>query len=92
MTVPETPTRPTSLNDRVTTFLDALAMLAVAVGVGGAVYPAPFGWPLAVGGVVLGVLSLATQLAHRERKPRPRKVTTAPPGPSDPGNLHVMGG
>lgn len=87
------PPQRASLNDRVTTFLDALAMLAVAAGVGLGVYGARFGWPTALAGAVLGALSLGAQVLHRDRRPRQRKLKAVPPpGPSDPGNVHVMGG
>lgn len=95
------PSRAPTLNERVTTLLDALAMLAVAAGVGLIVYGSPFGLPVLASGLTLGVLSLATQTlpaaamairVARMRRQMARRDRQRPPGPEDAGTLHVMGG
>lgn len=84
------------LNDVTTTLLDTLAILAVAAGIVFAVHP-QLGWgaALMLAGVALGAMSMAVQVAHRDRPPvhpkaAPRRA--APPGPEDPGPVHISGG
>jgi hypothetical protein len=88
------PPQSSSLNDRVTTFLDALAMLAIAAGIGLVVAGVRCGVGLLAGGLSLASLSVATQLVHQPRRPKRAKVTPlrSAPGPDDPGDVHVMGG
>lgn len=81
------------VNDIGTTILDLLGMLALAAGCGvGAWLMWGPGRGLAVGGVVLMVLSLIAQA--RQAPPRPVKVPPGAhplPGPEHPGPVHVKG-
>lgn len=80
-------------NGLTTTFLDTLGILLLAAAVGWwlweAVHPAA---GLAAAGVVVTALSLIAQrqnslkVIHREPP-----QTETPPGPEDPGPVHVMG-
>lgn len=82
------------VNALVTTFLDALAILAIAAGVGWATQPR-VGWAGALffAGCILATLSMVAQFSQRPaRVPKPTDDDTVDlPGPTDPGNLHVMG-
>lgn len=75
----------------VTTALDTLAILLFGAAAGWwgwtAVHPAT---GLAAAGLVITIMSVVAQ-----RQPRPksaeRPAEDIPPGPKDPGNIHVMG-
>lgn len=84
------------VNELVTTFLDTAAVVALAV--------AAFLWAqtwgnalgVAVAGVVLMLFSGLAQARHRSTRKlkAPAAVphrAVVPPGPEDPGNLHVKG-
>jgi hypothetical protein len=81
------------VNQLTTTFLDTLAVLLFAAGVGWALWvevgPAA---GLSGAGLVIFVFSLLAQrqaiIKVRAAEPDDRKPL---PGPADPGNLHVMG-
>jgi hypothetical protein len=81
------------VNALVTTFLDLLATLlfAGAVGWTGWVYAGPWAGMVAAG-VVVTVLSAVAQHRAAPRRPAPAVVEPEDlPGPTSPGNVHVMG-
>lgn len=84
---------PDLVKEHTSTFLSTLSMLAVAGGLGWGLWPYLAAWSLCIGGALLGLL---VAVADQMRKPSeavaaPAVARTAPPGPSDPGNLHVGG-
>jgi hypothetical protein len=81
------------VNEMVTTLLDLLGVLLLAGAAAWAVWRSwGVGWALAVGGLVVTLLSAWAQARQRAPKPvrtaRPRIIN---PGPEDPGTLHVGG-
>lgn len=83
------------VNALVTTFLDLLATLLIAAAAGCAAWvllvPAA---GLLAAGVVVAVFSMLAQHRATPRPPTPvvgDDETITLPGPTDPGNLHVMG-
>lgn len=85
------PARPDRVNEYVTTLFDAAAVVlfAAAAGLAGWTYGPAWSAPAAAA-VVLFTCSLLAQFRGRPREVRP-PAAEGPPGPADPGNLHVMG-
>jgi hypothetical protein len=83
------------VNALTTTFLDVLGTLLVAFAVGWAIWGAPWRQALAaaVAGLVVMLLSgLAQHRAVPKALPEIEQDPDEPlPGPTDPGNLHVLG-
>lgn len=81
-------------NALTTTFLDLLGTLLFAGAAGYAAWTLLAPWAGMMGaGVVVTALSA---LAQRRAQPRPVRLRAVPdedeaPGPTSPGNLHVMG-
>lgn len=79
------------VNELVTTAMDTAAILGVCAGLALVLAPlAGWGAGVGAGAFLLGALSMATQYLHRERPAAPA-AGRPQPGPSDPGNVHVMG-
>jgi hypothetical protein len=79
----------------VSTALDLLGILALAIGSAWGLFSVVGPYAVAIGGVI--VIGLNT-IAGLSRRPRPEPVEpisppvpSPPPGPADPGNLHVSG-
>jgi hypothetical protein len=80
------------VNELVTTALDVsgVVLFALAAWYLGASLSSP-GTGFALSSMVLLAASGIVQRRARPRKPASKPARVAPPGPADPGNLHVKG-
>ena len=80
------------INQITTTFLDTLAVLLLAAGACWTLWVmvSP-GLGLAAAGALIGLFSLLAQRQATVKRVPPAAADAVPPGPADPGNLHVMG-
>jgi hypothetical protein len=83
----------TRINDIATTALDILGALLLAAGSGYAVFLL-FGIPagLCLAGLVVMLLSSFAQRRAAGPKSKAKPARTRPPGPRDPGTVHIAGG
>lgn len=81
-------------NQLTTTFLDTLGVLLVAAGCGWAAWQVHPAWGLLAAGVVVTLLSAFAQWRDRPipfRRLDDDASDVPLPGPTHPGNLHVIG-
>lgn len=80
-------------NELTTTFLDTLAVLLLAAGAGWWLWAlvAPAAGLVLAGVVVFAFSLMAQRQATVKREPVKSAESDTPPGPEDPGSLHVMG-
>jgi membrane protein YdbS with pleckstrin-like domain len=85
---------PDLMKEHLSTWLSSAAILAVAAGVTWGLWQFLGPWSLCIGGVVLALLvAIADVLREPAQSPPPAEPTgkPQPPGPTDPGNVHVSG-
>lgn len=82
-----------AMKERISTWLSTLAILAMAGGLGWGLWPHLHAWCLPIAGAALALMVLWADLARRppEAKPEPVLEEPPPPGPTDPGRVHVRG-
>src|SRR4051812_8369676 len=78
---------------RASVWLDVVAMLAVAAGVAWGLWPWLGPFAIAIGGVLLALIVYVSDAINEPHPGIPAAVDSPqpPPGPADPGNLHVSG-
>lgn len=83
------------VNDLLTTLMDAAGAVGVAVGIGWAIWGAPWRHSVAVmvtGALVVLLSGFAQHRAAPKPPPEPESAETIPlPGAEHPGNVHILG-
>lgn len=83
------------IKERLSTMLDTLGILALAIGSAWGLFSVVGPYAVAIGGVIVIGLNTIAGYARRPRQAEPVAPVSPspalPPGPHDPGNLHVSG-